>query len=129
MSLGKTIATFRCLRVVINTGANFNMAQIEISNLNSAGSELFADADSFLTELQTVEVTQIIGGGGHGGHGGGSGRGGYGGHGGKSGRGGYGGYGGKSGRGGKSGHGGKSGRGGYGGYGGYGGGGGCYTSD
>ena len=38
------------------------MAHIEISNLNSAGSDLFASADSFLTELQTTETTQIFGG-------------------------------------------------------------------
>ena len=30
------------------------MAHIEISNLNSAGSDLFASADSFLTELKTT---------------------------------------------------------------------------
>ena len=38
------------------------MAHIEISNLNSAGSDLFAGADSFLTELQPTETTQIFGG-------------------------------------------------------------------
>jgi hypothetical protein len=38
------------------------MALIEISNLNSAGSELFAGTDSFLNELQTTETTQIFGG-------------------------------------------------------------------
>jgi hypothetical protein len=38
------------------------MAHIEISNLTSAGSDLFAGADSFLTELQTTETTQIFGG-------------------------------------------------------------------
>ena len=45
------------------------MAHIEISNLTSAGSDLFAGADSFLTELQTTETTQIFGGWnkGHGG--------------------------------------------------------------
>lgn len=37
------------------------MAHIEISNLN-AGSDLFAGADSFLTELKTTETTQIFGG-------------------------------------------------------------------
>jgi hypothetical protein len=37
------------------------MAHIEISNL-SAGSDLFAGADSFLNELQTTETTQIFGG-------------------------------------------------------------------
>jgi hypothetical protein len=48
------------------------MAFIEISNLNTAGSDLFAGADSFLTELQTIETTQIFGGskGGNGGYGG-----------------------------------------------------------
>jgi hypothetical protein len=45
------------------------MAHIEISNLNSAGSDLFAGADSFLNELQTTETTQIFGGY-HKGHGG-----------------------------------------------------------
>ena len=38
------------------------MTHLEISNLNSAGSDLFAGADSFLTELQTTETTQIFGG-------------------------------------------------------------------
>jgi hypothetical protein len=38
------------------------MAHIEISNLTSAGSDLFAGTDSFLTELQTTETTQIFGG-------------------------------------------------------------------
>jgi hypothetical protein len=38
------------------------MAHIEISNLTSAGSDLFVGADSFLTELQTTETTQIFGG-------------------------------------------------------------------
>ena len=38
------------------------MAHIEISNLNSAGSDLFLGADSFLTELQPTETTQIFGG-------------------------------------------------------------------
>jgi hypothetical protein len=38
------------------------MAHIEISNLNAAGSDLFAGTDSFLTELQTTETTQIFGG-------------------------------------------------------------------
>ncbi len=85
------------------------MAMIEISNLNAAGNDLFADTESFLTELQAVDSNQIFGGGksGKGGYGCG---GGYGG--GKSGKGGYGG--------------GKSGKGGYGG--GYGGGS-CYTAD
>lgn len=63
------------------------MAQIEISNLNPVGSDLFADADSFLTELQAADANQVVGGrgcgGGRGGRGGGNsnggGRGGYGG--------------------------------------------------
>jgi hypothetical protein len=38
------------------------MANIEISNLTSAGSDLFVGTDSFLTELQTTETTQIFGG-------------------------------------------------------------------
>lgn len=38
------------------------MAQIEISNLNAAGNDLFAGADSFLTELQTTDTNQIFGG-------------------------------------------------------------------
>jgi hypothetical protein len=42
------------------------MAFIEISNLNAAGSDLFAGADSFLTELETTETTQIFGGRGRG---------------------------------------------------------------
>jgi hypothetical protein len=97
------------------TKNRINMANIQISNLNPAGSDLFADADSFLTELQATDTARIIGGGKSGkgggcGYGGGkSGKGGYGG--GKSGKGGYGG--GKSGKGGYGG--GKSGNGGYGG--------------
>lgn len=38
------------------------MAHLNISNLNSAGSDLFAGADSFLNELQSTETTQIFGG-------------------------------------------------------------------
>jgi hypothetical protein len=48
------------------------MALIEISNLNPAGSELFAGTESFLTEIQETDSRQIFGGGGHGGGGGGS---------------------------------------------------------
>jgi hypothetical protein len=58
------------------------MSFIKIANLDAAGCDLFAGADSFLTELQPTETTQIFGGskgrggwnGGHGGkrsHGGG----------------------------------------------------------
>ena len=47
------------------------MALIQISNLNAAGSDLLAGTESFLTELQDTDTTQIIGGGGHG-HGRGS---------------------------------------------------------
>jgi hypothetical protein len=69
------------------------MAYIEISNLNIAGSDLFAGTDSFLTELQDTDTTQIMGGGGS--KGGKSGKKksgkGYGYGGGKSGKGGYGG--------------------------------------
>lgn len=58
------------------------MAQIEISNLNPVGSDLFASPDSFLTELQATDANQVVGGrgcgGGRGGNSGG-GRGGYGG--------------------------------------------------
>jgi hypothetical protein len=89
------------------------MALIEISNLNPAGSELFAGTESFLTELQATDSRQIFGGGGHGGGGGSKGGGSKGG--GSKGGGGYGGG---------YGHGG-----GYGGGGGYGHGGGCYNSD
>jgi hypothetical protein len=49
------------------------MALIEISNLNLAGSDLFADTESFLTELQETDSNQIFGGGGKG-CGGGSGK-------------------------------------------------------
>ena len=35
---------------------------IEISNLDAAGNDLFASGDSFLTELQPTETTQIFGG-------------------------------------------------------------------
>jgi hypothetical protein len=75
-------------------GNRLKMANIQISNLNIAGSDLFAGADSFLTELQETDTARIIGGGsgkGGCGYGGGkSGKGGYGG--GKSGKGGYGGF-------------------------------------
>ncbi len=43
------------------------MAHIEIFNLNNlniAGSDLFASDDSFLTELQDTDATQVMGGGG-----------------------------------------------------------------
>lgn len=43
------------------------MALIEISNLKPTGSELFASEESFLTELQPTDSSQIFGGGGHGG--------------------------------------------------------------
>jgi hypothetical protein len=46
------------------------MALIQISNLTTASSDLLAGTESFLTELQDTDTTQIIGGGGHG-HGGG----------------------------------------------------------
>ena len=83
------------------------MAMIEISNLNPAGSDLFASEESFLTELQGTDSSQVFGGG-HKGCGGGGSKG----HGGGSkGHGGYGG--------GSKGHGG-----GCGGYGG-----GCYNAD
>ena len=39
------------------------MAFIEISDLNPGGSELFADKESFLTELQETDSHQIFGGG------------------------------------------------------------------
>jgi hypothetical protein len=85
------------------------MALIEISNLNLAGSDLFADTESFLTELQETDSNQIFGGGGKG-CGGGSGK--------KKGS--KGGYGGGSKK--------KGSKGGYGGgCGGYGGG--CYNAD
>jgi hypothetical protein len=89
------------------------MSMIEISNLNIAGSDLLADNESFLTELQDTDSNQVIGGK----KGGSKGYGGYGC--------GYGyGYGGGSGRG----RGGYDGRGGSGRGRGYGGGG-CYTAD
>lgn len=73
---------------------------LNISDLNSAGSDLFADTDSFLSDLQETEATSVYGGGksnkgGNGGNfifinnGGYGGYGGYGNYGG--GRGGYGG--------------------------------------
>ncbi|NJR32822.1 MAG: hypothetical protein HC778_08500 [Chamaesiphon sp. CSU_1_12] len=63
------------------------MALIEISNLNPAGSELFAGTESFLTEINASDSGKIFGGGkkkscgrkkpkGCGGYGGGSGSGG-----------------------------------------------------
>jgi hypothetical protein len=42
------------------------MALIQISNLTAAGNDLLAGTESFLTELQDTDTTQIIGGGGHG---------------------------------------------------------------
>jgi hypothetical protein len=42
------------------------MAMIEISNLNFVGSDLFTDAESFLTELQANDSSQVIGGSGYG---------------------------------------------------------------
>jgi hypothetical protein len=50
------------------------MALIEISNLKPAGSDLLTSAESFLTELEASDSSQIFGGGGHG-CGGGSGKG------------------------------------------------------
>lgn len=41
------------------------MAHIEISNLNIAGSDLLAGSDSFLTELQDTDTTNILGGSGY----------------------------------------------------------------
>jgi|GEM_PF-1445028 len=40
------------------------MINIEISDLKPAGSDLFADAESFLTELQDTDAIQICGAGG-----------------------------------------------------------------
>jgi hypothetical protein len=94
------------------------MSMIEISNLNAAGNDLFADSESFLNELQDTDSNQVIGGNGYCGYGGYGG--GYGGGRGGSGRGGSG----RSGRGYGGGRG-RSGRG----RGGYGGGGSCYTAD
>ena len=36
---------------------------LNISDLNSAGSDLFADNDSFLSDLQETEATSVYGGG------------------------------------------------------------------
>jgi hypothetical protein len=36
------------------------MASISISNLNPAGSDLLADSESFLTELQANDSSQIL---------------------------------------------------------------------
>lgn len=36
---------------------------LNISDLNSAGSDLFADTDSFLSDLQETEATSVYGGG------------------------------------------------------------------
>jgi hypothetical protein len=47
------------------------MAFIDISDLTPAGSDLLAGSESFLTELQATDSSQIFGGGGHG-YGGGS---------------------------------------------------------
>jgi hypothetical protein len=43
------------------------MALIEISNLHTADSNLFAETNSFLTELETTDTTQIFAGRGGGG--------------------------------------------------------------
>ena len=43
------------------------MALINISDLNPAGSDLFAGAESFLTELDATETVAICGGGSKGG--------------------------------------------------------------
>lgn len=36
---------------------------IKISNLTPAGSDLFADTENFLTDLQDTDSTQVFGGG------------------------------------------------------------------
>jgi hypothetical protein len=51
----------------VTIGSILNMALIEISNLNAAGSDSFAETDSFLTELETTDTTQIFAGRGGGG--------------------------------------------------------------
>lgn len=40
------------------------MANIKISNLTPAGSELFTDAESFLTDIQETDASRICGAGG-----------------------------------------------------------------
>ena len=52
------------------------MSLINISDLNSAGIDLFADSDSFLSDLQETESTSVHGGKSKGGHGYGGGYGG-----------------------------------------------------
>lgn len=39
------------------------MANIAISNLRPAGSDLFSGSESFLHELTTQEITDVLGGG------------------------------------------------------------------
>jgi hypothetical protein len=61
-------------------GVHFYMTYITISNLNSADTELLADSDNFLTELDRADSIQVIGGKkgyGDGGFGGGGGGGGF----------------------------------------------------
>jgi len=41
------------------------MAEIKISELRPAGTELLEDAESFINELGEREVDDILGGGGH----------------------------------------------------------------
>lgn len=69
------------------------MANIQVSALLPVGYDLFNDTASFLNELATEEVQNVIGGG-YGGYGRHYGHGGYGYHGGHGGYGGYSGYGG-----------------------------------
>lgn len=38
------------------------MANIKISDLRPAGSDLFSDSESFLHELTTQEITDVLGG-------------------------------------------------------------------
>ncbi|MGK7943527.1 MAG: hypothetical protein AB4058_03575 [Microcystaceae cyanobacterium] len=38
------------------------MANIKVNEINPAGSELFSDSESFMTELDNAELTSINGG-------------------------------------------------------------------
>jgi hypothetical protein len=110
----KCLGTFWRLQLICKIKENLEiMSNINISNLNPAGSDLFDTEDSFLTELSEADTQAVIGGssGGGGGNGAiflydggfnGGFNGGYGGFGGRGGRGrnyGYGGGHGKKGRG------------------------------
>jgi hypothetical protein len=69
----KCFGTFWKLQLICKIKGNLEiMSNINISNLNPAGSDLFDTEDSFLTELSEADTQAVIGGssGGGGGNGG-----------------------------------------------------------